>query len=93
MHYPNVLYIVFLLLTAKYIIHLYKQDPRIEEDAHSEEKHNPNNEQIITAEETTHDERYYGDSESDETNDNSYRKRTRTISLHDRLMIHEVMNQ
>lgn len=82
MHYPNVLYVIILLLTAKYIIHLSNKYARIEES----------NERTITTEESTDEERYYGDSES-EHNDSSYRGRKQTISLHDRLKIHEIMNQ
>jgi hypothetical protein len=83
MHYPNVLYVIVLLLTAKYIIHLHNEDARIEED----------NEKTITADENTDDERYYGDSESEYSDSPYRRKRRRTISLHDRLRIHELMNQ
>jgi hypothetical protein len=96
MHYPHVLYVIFLLLTAKYIIHLCNEDARIEDHINADDERtitaeeNIDEQQTIIAEENPDDERYYGDSES-EDNDSLYRKRP--ISLHDRLRIHELMNQ
>lgn len=80
---------MILVLTAKYIIHLHLHNARLEEGE------NTNDERTITADESTDDEHYYGDSES-EKDDSSYQMplgRRQTISLHDRLKIHELMNQ